>query len=217
MRKNLDLTNGLIVAEAVMMGLAPHIGRQEAHDVVYDACRMVNEKGRRLADVLTAMPTCRSRLDPKVIERLTDPANYLGMAPQMVDRVLASSAKLWAHSIPPTPDERQPHGGAFGATMSSRTRGFHVVHRLSPLKHRVSAAVPILVLAGLWLVPAPHRSEPAGMAHVRDFRGDDLRHPDPAACRPGAVMIIALMRGDLHQHPDRGQGAVRLRQRHRRG
>src|SRR5690606_30307481 len=37
MRENLDLTGGLIVAEAVMMGLAPVLGRQQAHDIVYDA------------------------------------------------------------------------------------------------------------------------------------------------------------------------------------
>ena len=90
MRKNLDLTSGLIVAEAVMMGLAPHIGRQHAHDVVYGACRIVNEKGGTLADVLAANPEIAKHLDRAAIERLTDPANYLGMAPQMVDRVLAS-------------------------------------------------------------------------------------------------------------------------------
>lgn len=93
MARNLDMTKGLIVAEAVMMGLAPYIGRQDAHDVVYDACRVVNEQGGRLADVLNSMPTVASRLDPKLIERLTDPANYLGMAPEMVDRVLAKSAQ----------------------------------------------------------------------------------------------------------------------------
>ena len=92
MLRNLGMTNGLIVAEAVMMGLAPYIGRQDAHDVVYDACRVVNEKGGRLADVLNAMPSVSSRLDPQLIERLTDPANYLGSAPQMVDQVLANSA-----------------------------------------------------------------------------------------------------------------------------
>jgi 3-carboxy-cis,cis-muconate cycloisomerase len=94
MARNLDMTKGLIVAEAVMMGLAPHIGRQDAHDVVYDACRVVNEKGGRLADVLNAMPGVSSRLDPKLIEKLTDPVNYLGIAPQMVDQVLASSARI---------------------------------------------------------------------------------------------------------------------------
>ncbi|MBB1527234.1 adenylosuccinate lyase family protein [Pectobacterium carotovorum] len=88
MLKNLNMTNGLIVAEAVMMGLAPYIGRQEAHDIVYDACRIVNEKGGTLADVLNAMPGVSSRLDPKLIEDLTNPANYLGSAPEMVDQVL---------------------------------------------------------------------------------------------------------------------------------
>ena len=89
MKRNLGMTNGLIVAEAVMMGLAPYIGRQDAHDVVYDACRIVNEQGGRLADVLNAMPSVAERLDPQLIEKLTDPANYLGMAPAMVDQVLA--------------------------------------------------------------------------------------------------------------------------------
>ncbi len=93
MAKNLDLTKGLIVAEAVMMGLAPYIGRQDAHDIVYDACRVVNEKGGRLADVLNAMPSVSNRLEPSLIEHLTDPANYLGMAAEMVDRVLENSAK----------------------------------------------------------------------------------------------------------------------------
>ncbi len=94
MARNLDMTKGLIVAEAVMMGLAPYIGRQDAHDVVYDACRVVNEQGGRLADVLNGMPSISSRLAPEIIEQLTDPKNYLGMAPQMVDQVLANSAKL---------------------------------------------------------------------------------------------------------------------------
>ena len=91
MRRNLDMSNGLIVAEAVMMGLAPHLGRQDAHDLVYAACRKVNEEGGTLAEVLNAMPEIASRLAPKEIERLTDPANYLGASQQMVDRVLSST------------------------------------------------------------------------------------------------------------------------------
>ena len=90
MRKNLDLTSGLIVAEAVMMGLAPRIGRQQAHDVVYAACRTVNEQGGTLAEVLAAEPSVSRHLDRAAIERLTDPANYLGAAPAMVDRVLSA-------------------------------------------------------------------------------------------------------------------------------
>jgi 3-carboxy-cis,cis-muconate cycloisomerase len=90
MRSNLNMSDGLIVAEAVMMGLAPYMGRQDAHDVVYAACRTVNEQGGTLASVLRSMPEVSSRLDQTLIEQLTNPTNYLGMAPQMVDRVLGN-------------------------------------------------------------------------------------------------------------------------------
>jgi 3-carboxy-cis,cis-muconate cycloisomerase len=88
MRRNLDMTHGLIVAEAVMMGLAPHLGRNEAHDIVYDACRAVAEHGGSLADALAKVPEVTKHLDRKALEKLTDPANYLGAAQEMVDRVV---------------------------------------------------------------------------------------------------------------------------------
>jgi 3-carboxy-cis,cis-muconate cycloisomerase len=88
MRKNLDMTHGLIVAEAVMMGLAPHLGRNEAHDIVYDACRAVAEKGGSLADALARVPEVTQHLDRAALDKLTDPANYLGAAQEMVDRVV---------------------------------------------------------------------------------------------------------------------------------
>src|SRR6266702_1332549 len=91
MADNLSLSRGLIVAEAVMMGLAPAIGRQAAHDVVYDACRLANEKGLTLADALSCDDRVSARIDRATIDRLTSPENYLGLSPLMVDRVLAVS------------------------------------------------------------------------------------------------------------------------------
>jgi 3-carboxy-cis,cis-muconate cycloisomerase len=91
MKHNLGLTKGLIVAEAVMMNMAPYIGRQQAHDIVYDACRAVNEQGGTLADALAALPAVTEHFDRAAIDRMTDPANYLGLAPDMVDRAVALS------------------------------------------------------------------------------------------------------------------------------
>jgi 3-carboxy-cis,cis-muconate cycloisomerase len=93
MAKNLDISRGLIVAEAVMMGLAPELGRQDAHDVVYDACRRASEQHISLRDALSSDPKITSRIDRVTIERLTSPGNYLGLAPGMVDRVLASKPR----------------------------------------------------------------------------------------------------------------------------
>jgi 3-carboxy-cis,cis-muconate cycloisomerase len=93
MRANLDLTKGLIVSEAVMMGLGPYLGRQYAHDLVYDICRKVVATGRPLVDLLAENAEIAKHLDRPALEKLCDPANYLGEAGAMVDRVLATSRK----------------------------------------------------------------------------------------------------------------------------
>jgi 3-carboxy-cis,cis-muconate cycloisomerase len=94
MLHNLGITRGLIVAEAVMMELAPITGRQQAHDIVYDACRKVNEQGGSLSEALVSLPIVTQHFDLAAINRMTDPANYLGLAPQMVDRALEASARI---------------------------------------------------------------------------------------------------------------------------
>lgn len=93
MRKNLDMTRGLIVAEAVMMGLAPQLGRQTAHDVVYDACRVANTQNLSLLDALLTNETVTAKLSRKELETLTEPSNYTGLAPVMVDRALKASSQ----------------------------------------------------------------------------------------------------------------------------
>src|SRR4051812_29680642 len=89
MRANLDITRGLIVSEAVMMGLGPHLGRQYAHDLVYDICRKVIATGRPLLDLLAEDKDIAKHMNRAELAKLVDPANYLGVAGEMVDRVLA--------------------------------------------------------------------------------------------------------------------------------
>jgi len=94
MRANLDLTGGMIVSEAVMMGLGPKLGRQRAHDIVYDVCRKVAATGRPLLDLLMEDPGIAGAATRAELAALTDPANYLGLAGEMVDRVLAEEKKF---------------------------------------------------------------------------------------------------------------------------
>jgi 3-carboxy-cis,cis-muconate cycloisomerase len=90
MRANLDLTQGLIVAEAVMMGLAPQLGRQQAHDLVYAACRTALAEKRPLVEVLLADPVAGKALPENRLRALCEPGNYLGAAPAMVDMIVRS-------------------------------------------------------------------------------------------------------------------------------
>jgi 3-carboxy-cis,cis-muconate cycloisomerase len=93
MRRNLDLTGGLIVAEAVMMALAEHTGRGPAHDLVYGACRSALDKGTTLLAELEHLPDVTRHLDAARLAELTDPVNYLGSTPAMIDRALGGSGR----------------------------------------------------------------------------------------------------------------------------
>jgi 3-carboxy-cis,cis-muconate cycloisomerase len=90
MRANLDLTRGMIVSEAVMMGLGPYLGRQRAHDLVYDICRKAITTRGSFLELLAADPEIAPHLGRDALAKLVDPANYLGLAGEMVDRVLKS-------------------------------------------------------------------------------------------------------------------------------
>ncbi|MFN8492852.1 MAG: adenylosuccinate lyase [Caldilineaceae bacterium] len=87
MRQNLDLTHGLIVAEAVMMHLGQFLGRQHAHEVVYEACAHALANQQSLYEVLAATPAVTAHVDDEALKKLTDPANYLGVAQALVDNV----------------------------------------------------------------------------------------------------------------------------------
>ena len=90
MRRNIDLTHGLVMSEAVMMGLGPTIGREVAHDLVYDICRDALKQQRPLIDLLAEHPQINPHVTRAQLESFCDPMNNLGQAGVMVDRVLAS-------------------------------------------------------------------------------------------------------------------------------
>jgi 3-carboxy-cis,cis-muconate cycloisomerase len=92
MRQNLDVTQGLIFAEAVTMALAEKIPRSEAHELVQLASKRALREHRELRSVLSQDAILKASLSEAELERLFTPANYLGIADQFIDRVLASTA-----------------------------------------------------------------------------------------------------------------------------
>jgi len=89
MRRNLDAGGGLIMSEAVMMSLAPQLGRGTAHDVVHHACEVALAEGVHLREALARDARVTACLDAAGIARLTDPAGYLGSAAAFTEAVLA--------------------------------------------------------------------------------------------------------------------------------
>ncbi len=91
LRKNLDLTHGLIFAEAVSMALGEKIGRPQAHEIVEAACARARKDKRDLRTILSADPKVSVQLSTNDLDRLFDPRNYLGAAEEYVYRVVAAS------------------------------------------------------------------------------------------------------------------------------
>jgi len=94
MRQNLTVTGGLIMAEAVAAALTPAIGRAEADEALTRACDRAISEGRTLSETLRDDSTLRPHLSDAALERLMDPASYLGSAGVFVDRVAARIAAL---------------------------------------------------------------------------------------------------------------------------
>ena len=91
MRANLELTNGLIYAEAVLFALSEKIDRTTAHKLVETACRRAQSESRHLREALSSEPEITKILNPPSLARLFEPANYLGSAHSFIDRVLTAA------------------------------------------------------------------------------------------------------------------------------
>lgn len=94
MLQNLELTNGLIYAEAVSMALAKQIGKMPAHQLLEAACHTALAEKRHLKDVLREETSVANNLSNRELDDLFDPQKYLGSAGIFVDAVLASARRL---------------------------------------------------------------------------------------------------------------------------
>ena len=98
MRANLDLTDGLIMAEPMMLALGEYVGRQEAHDIVYDAAQEAAVGDKTFIELLSADKRVTGHLSTGQIEKLLDPTAYTGlcakMAAEQADRARKLAAKL---------------------------------------------------------------------------------------------------------------------------
>ena len=92
MERNLLALKGLMMSELIMMALGEAVGRQEAHDIVYELCMHAYETGSSICDVLLAHPLITAHLNENDIDHLLAPHTYTGAASSIVDRVVADAS-----------------------------------------------------------------------------------------------------------------------------
>ena len=94
MRQNLDLSGGLIMSEAIMLELGRQIGRQQAHDAVYEAAQASFIEGRPFAETLAEETEVSDRLTAEQIQALLDPTAYTGACSLFAQRGAAQAREV---------------------------------------------------------------------------------------------------------------------------
>ena len=94
MRANLDLTDGLIMAEPMMLALGEYVGRQEAHDIVYDAAQAASTGDGTFRELLSADGRFTRHLAGDEIEKMLDPTAYTGLCAKMAEEQAARARVL---------------------------------------------------------------------------------------------------------------------------
>lgn len=105
MRTNLNLSGGLITSEAIMLELGKTIGRQQAHEVVYEAAQMAASQGTSFVNLLAADPRITAHLSQETIAALLDPASHTGFSSQIaheqaqVAREVAAELRAYLETV----------------------------------------------------------------------------------------------------------------------
>ena len=94
MRRNLDLSGGLIMSEALMLELGRRIGRQRAHDAIYDAAQASVVEARPFTETLAGVGDVRENLTAEQIDALLDPTKYTGASRVLAERFSARAREV---------------------------------------------------------------------------------------------------------------------------
>ncbi len=88
MQRNIETTQGLIMAEAVMMALAPKMGRLNAHHLVEKACQQAVAEQSHLQDIVSSFAEVKQHFSADELTRIFKPESYLGNIQDQIDAVL---------------------------------------------------------------------------------------------------------------------------------
>ncbi|OCG11736.1 adenylosuccinate lyase [Gilliamella sp. App6-5] len=88
MLANLSLQNGLLLSEKVMFEIGKRLGKQTAHQLVYQSAMKAFEQNRPFKEILLEDPSLNQILTESELDTWLDPINYLGSAPEKVAQVI---------------------------------------------------------------------------------------------------------------------------------
>ncbi len=93
MRENLEISNGLVMAEAAQFALAEKLGRLQAHELLAKASKRAAAERKHLKEVLRGIPEVSRVLSGKKLDEVFEPANYLGDTSKFIDAAIQSAER----------------------------------------------------------------------------------------------------------------------------
>ena len=95
-KRNLDLTKGAIMSEDILIQLVKlGMNRQDVHEILRQVAIRCREEGISYRQGVEEDERIQGKITPEELDRIFDPANYIGLAPQIVDRVVNSITEKW--------------------------------------------------------------------------------------------------------------------------
>ena len=88
MRKNLDLTNGLILSQRLTFYLADKIGKDTANDLMHDVAKYALENNLSLKDAALRNNIIAENVTEKQIDNILDPETYIGLAAEQAELII---------------------------------------------------------------------------------------------------------------------------------
>lgn len=92
LRRNAGINKGLDNSEYVMMRVAEKLGKDKAHELLYDKAMKTELEGKDYYTVLVEDETISSMFSPEELKEMIDPASYTGMCEQIA-RNMAKKAE----------------------------------------------------------------------------------------------------------------------------
>ena len=120
MQENLFIAKGLMMSERIMMALGQKIGKQTAHEVVYELAMQAFENKEQFREILLSSPVITANLTKEEVDQLLDPNTYTGLAGEICDRVvtairisrskskLQAKVKIFPNIHRQTPEDEEP-------------------------------------------------------------------------------------------------------------
>lgn len=90
MRENLEATRGFVLSEAVLLAIAPRVGRATAHAWLHAAGQQARANDRSLAEAIRAHDGLRAAISEEELVTLMDYGQHVGASRELVDRIVVS-------------------------------------------------------------------------------------------------------------------------------